>query len=287
MHESAPLSLRHALAISYEAPIEEIIGIWKQGGLPIDGPGFYNHPQYIRTEQAQPGYINTYARYVRDRSYSDGYLYRSESIIEAATSMLGREVAADGRPNLCVTVSKVLSKMLERLNVWNYVVVGTFLVSFRRDGRWQTHAFYSFDMRPVDAAHAWVVAPPFRIIDLTLRQQKYAGPAPDHLPDTVVSQYTFGGDVAAREVCAPALLLGLKLKGFSDEDVLDRVYGAFKQFSAVFPPEVVQSASATLKYIPTRIITPEGDLEQLGNLSINGKTPKVLFQKLRSRVGGM
>ncbi len=284
MQTAAPRPRPDALAVSYEAPLEAIVSAWKRGGLPIDKPGFYDHPHFLRAEQSQPGYINTYARYVRDRTYSEGYLNRSEAIIQATAAALSKEIIADGRSNLCVTASKVLSKILERQNVWNYVVVGAFSVSIRIDGRWQTHAFYPFDVRPVDAAHAWVVAPPFNVIDLTLRQQRYPGPAAAYLSDRLLTTYTFGAGVAARDVCAPALLLGLRLKGFTDDEVLDRAFASFKHFSSIFPPEVVQQASVTLKYIPTRIITPEGDLNQLRNLTINGASPEVIFQRLRGRI---
>ena len=285
MHTAAPRPRPNALAISYDASLEAIVGTWKRSGLSIDKPGFYDHPLFIRAEQAQPGYINTYARYVRDQAYSEAYLNRSEAVIQAAAAALSREVQADGRSNLCVTASKVLSKILEREKVWNYIVVGAFSVSIRIDGRWHTHSFYPFDVRPVDAAHAWVVAPPFHIIDLTLRQQRYPGPAAAYLPGRLLTTYTFGGDIAAREVCAPALLMGLRLKGFTDDDVLDQAFASFKHFSTIFPPEVVQEASATLKYIPTRVITPEGDLDQLRTLSINGASPEVIYQRLRSRIG--
>jgi len=43
----------------------------------------------------------------------------------------------------------------------------------------------------------------------------------------------------------------------------------------------MQTASATLKYVPTRIITPEGDLDRLRALTINGKTPEVLYRSLQ------
>ena len=285
MHKAASRLLRNALAVSYAAPLDDIVRVWKRNGLPIDTPGFYDHPSFVRAEQSMPDYINTYARYVRDQSYSEGYLTRSEALIQAAVALLSREVMADGRTNQCVTVSKILSKILEREKVWNYIVVGAFSVSMRIDGRWQTHSFYPFDVRPVDAAHAWVVAPPFCIVDLTLRQQRYPGPAAAYLPDRLLTTYTFGADVTAREVCSPALLLGLHLKGYSDDEILEQAFHPFKKFSGVFPPEVVQNDSATLKYIPNRIITPEGDLDQLNTLSINGKSPEVLYQRLRGRIG--
>lgn len=283
MHKAAFGRLRNALVVSYQASLEDIVRVWKRNGLPIDQPGFYDHPRYVRVEQAQPGYINTYARYVRDQRYSEPYLDRSEAVIQAASSLLSKEVIADGRTNLCVAASKVLSKILEREKIWNYVVVGAFSVSIRIDGRWQSHSFFPFDVRTVDAAHAWVVAPPYCIVDLTLRQQRYPGPAAAYLPDCLLTTYTFGADVTARDVCSPALLLGLHLKGFSDDEILDRAFQSFKQFSSVFPPEVMQTASATLKYVPTRIITPEGDLDRLHALTINGKTPEVLYQRLRGR----
>ncbi len=272
------------MAVSYEAPLDTIVARWKHGGVPLEKPGFYDHPAFVRAEQAQPDYLNTYARYVRDRTYSEGYLARSEALIQATATQLSREVIADGRTNLCVTASKVLSKLLERENVWNYIVVGAFSASVRVDGQWHTHSFYPFDVRPVDAAHAWVVAPPFTIVDLTLRQQRYPGPGAAPLPDRLLTTYTFGAEVAARDVCAPALLLGLRQKGFTDDEVLDRAFSSFKRFSTVFPPEVMQTASATLKYIPTRIIAPEGNLEHLSGLTINGASPEVLYQRFRGRI---
>ena len=285
MHKAAPIAPARASAVSYEASLETIVEAWRRGGLPIDAPGFYDHPRYVRAEQAQPGYINTYARYVRDRAYTDAYLVRSEAVIQETATLLSREVVADGRTNLCVTVSKVLSKILEQQGIWNYVAVGAFSVSIRIDGRWQTHAFYPFDVRPVDAAHAWVVAPPFHIIDLTLRQQQYPGAVAACLPDRLLTTYTFEAEVVARDVCAPALLLGLRGKALTGDEVLDRAFPAFRRFSRVFPPKVVQTASATLKYTPTRIITPEGNLDQLRPLTINGSSPEVVYRRLRGRVG--
>ena len=76
MHKAAPRLLRNALAVSYEAPLEDIVRVWKRNGLSIDRPGFYDHPSYVRAAQSQPDYINTYARYVRDQPYTEGYLAR-------------------------------------------------------------------------------------------------------------------------------------------------------------------------------------------------------------------
>ncbi|MFQ5568365.1 MAG: hypothetical protein ACE5G0_01745 [Rhodothermales bacterium] len=269
----------------HEPTLREIIGAWKCEGLPIHSPGFYDHPRYVRAEQAKPGYITTYARYVRDKFYNTPYLDRSEAVVRAAASVVSDEIREDGRSNLCVAACKVLAKMLEREGVWNYIVVGGCSVSFHIGPRQLTRSFFPFDVRPVDAAHAWVVAPPFRIIDLTLRQQRYPGPAHAYVPEQVLARRTSTDTVDAHEVCAPALLRGLRLNGLEDDDILDRLLAPFKHCISVFPPEVVHADSAAVKYVPIRIITPEGDLDRLRRLRINGKTPERLYQRLRARLG--
>lgn len=269
---------------AFETPLADLVAEWEQDGVPCEQPGFYDHPHYVRTERDQPDYIAAYARYVRERTYAPAYLARSRQVIREAAALLGRAVAEDGRPNLCVAVSKVLSKMLEREGVWNYVAAGALAVAFHVGPQRLTRHFFPFDVRPVDAAHAWVVAPPFRVVDLTIRQQRYPGPVQAYLPPHVLARHTQPAPIQLQELCAPALLRGLHLGGFSDGDILERVWPGGHRFSACFPPERLPAADAWLTYVPTRIVTPEGDLPHLNGLSINGKTPEHLYRQLREQV---
>lgn len=254
-------------------------------GLATDMPGFYQDSLFLRAEQRQTAYINKYARFVRDRDYSNSYLSKSETTIRHVATSLRLELQKDGRSNLCVAASKVLSKMLERLGIWNFVIAGSLVVSCWQKGRDHRRCFYTFDVQPGDVAHAWVVAPPFQIIDLTLQQQWYKGFNREVLPKMLLQRDTVKSKAHVGDLCTPALRRGLNLKGIADEDILDLICPSFRLFSSVFAPEGVYTKSALLKYIPVRIITPEGDLDGLQSLTLNKKNPTRLFQRMRLKKG--
>ncbi len=149
----------------------ELRSQFEQLGLPVEKPGFCNDPAFLAAEASYPDLLDDYARYVALRPVA-GVDETRRAIIRAA-DFIHAALVRDGRTGACVDASCLLSEFLNRLDVWSFV---------RKGGA----SVYSTSLPPAHMApvmvtankastgHAWVVAPPFSIVDLTIGLQPYS-----------------------------------------------------------------------------------------------------------------
>jgi len=245
----------------------------------FDAPGCYRTQSFQALLARHPEALQLYARHVEAQAHMPAYLQRVRRLVPRLVRWLGEEVAADGRPGLCVQASALLSRLLEELGIWNYVVAGGCVLSFvPADVR--PRVFYLFDLQPVEVPHAWVVAPPFDVIDLTLRQQRYPGPEGRRIPTQVLSCRAPQVTVQPEDVCTPALLQGLLLRGWTREVLLRRAFPEFWHFLKQFPARQVQTPTVSVKYIPARLLLPPWHEAWERMPLINGKS----FARFRSEM---
>lgn len=134
-------------------------------------PGFYNDPNFIKEEMKNPYLLDDYASYVVHRKYDDEYLRKAKKIIENAVSFLSDEIETDGSLGTCVTASGYLVRILEELGIWSFATCGMTKLTIR-DKSIPDIYFRPYNIHGV-VGHQWVFAPPFKIVDLTLKFQKY------------------------------------------------------------------------------------------------------------------
>src|SRR6266511_283621 len=82
----------------------------------------------------------------------------------------------EGRPpGACVDISGLLSRFLDRLGVWNYVVKGGLVLEFSATTGISPTYFWPIMApgNPAIAGHTWVCAPPFKVIDISASAQPY------------------------------------------------------------------------------------------------------------------
>lgn len=150
--------------------------------IPYEQIEFYNHPNFTAQERRDPVYLEKYASIVRDQPYSEEYLDRARTMIPRICSIIYDELVQDGAKGACVSISQMLSK-LEQEGFWNYCVKGALTIDFPMHVSIGSKYYWPVDRGQFDAAHAWVVAPPFTVIDLTIKQQPYQEGEEAYLPD--------------------------------------------------------------------------------------------------------
>jgi hypothetical protein len=175
--------LSHGLLRTYEKPLNQFKGLrpmselkkleTKFGSLKINvhKPGFYNDLNFIKEELKNPYLLDEYASYVVHRKYDDDYLRNAKKIIENVVGFLSNEIETDGSLGTCVSASGYLVKILEELGIWSFATCGMTKLTIK-DKSIPDIYFRPYNIHGI-VGHQWVFAPPFKIIDLTLKFQKY------------------------------------------------------------------------------------------------------------------
>lgn len=136
-------------------------------------PWLHDTPEFLESERGDRNALNRVARLVEARRYTIKELGEAERKIQVATDAVADRVARDGRHGLCVVASGILSRMLDELSVWNYTAKSNLSVRFPPSVSSEPRYFYSIDHGRFVAPHAIVVAPPFTVIDVTVKHQFY------------------------------------------------------------------------------------------------------------------
>ena len=157
---------------------------------PGEQPGCYDRPEYIALEKTDvEAAFQGYADFVVTREQSEAEKQRVREVVRVATAA----IAAAPRENLrgqCVTLACSLVRILERYGCWAFPMTGSARVRFPPESRLETRYLRIGDPSNVPGlvdGHAWVVAPPFDLIDASLRFQRWDGNQPKYIPATVLS----------------------------------------------------------------------------------------------------
>jgi hypothetical protein len=174
----------------------------------------------------------------------------------------------------------MLSKMLEKEGIWNYCVKGSLTIRFPKKSGISNSYFYSIDNNDLTAGHAWVVAPPFSIVDISIKHQPYNRNKTQYIPDLIVTDDYKLGDFELRDIIAPAILSQVRgMYGNNDALIMENELAHIKQFVNFFKPQVVTISDVNLKYSPVAIGAPDAGLENLNGLLLNGIHPFDIYHK--------
>lgn len=249
-------------------------------GIPTDRPGFYDHPNFQAQEATEKGFLDSYAAFVRTGEYDSSYIQSAKATIQIAGEVLNYELARDGRLGACIDTSMVLSRILDRHGIWNYVTKGALVVEFPKGSGIPTLYLWPFDRGEFDAAHAWVHAPPFEVIDIALRYQEYRYEIDDYVPETVFAEGLNEAKVSEDDLFSPEARAQLLSHRVPSGSFIQHVMPSLFQFWEEFPPVEVVFDRLTLKYIGTGITASERPLEQITSLELSGRSGIQIYEEL-------
>ena len=257
-------------------------------GIRVEEPAFCDSPEFLAAERVSPSLLNDFATFVAKRSYDPDYLTRSHVIAAELSRLLSDALIANGREGACVDMSSILMCALHAEGVWCCGIKGSLTITYPDELSLDPRYFYSVDEGEFVAGHAWVYAPPFTVIDLTVRQQPYGPGQADHLPHIVLSTERKPVQAELSDIACPEIRLELRAMG-RDEALCLRHTPCVPEIFAAFPAtQHVAPSGARLKYVPVAIHAPDGTFESMRNMTFAGRTPWQLYQDvlaptLRSR----
>lgn len=254
--------------------------------LKIDttSPGFYDDPKFVEAERSDPSLLEAYAEFVRGRAFGHEYAAAARVQVESVTSFLSDRLRRDGRKGACIDMSCTVSRFLERLGVWNYIVIGSVTIEFPSDSKLKPRHFWSIGSGPsaqgARAAHAWVCAPPYSIIDLTLAMQPYTSGEENYLPKCVTEEHAIKATAIFSDIVDPEARASVRRVLGREPTISD-----LERLSAGLPERVrtlgafeIYHNSTKVRYVACGVSAPDAPMELAENIRLSGKRMIELWQ---------
>jgi hypothetical protein len=260
--------------------LPELEILFQSRGIDCQNPGFYDSPQFLAAEQRNPSFLDRYAEYVERRVYEPAYIDRVRDFVPRLAAFVYRHLQHEGRLGACIDVSGMFSRMLDLEGVWAYAVGGGVTVNFPARSGVQPSHFGVIGGESNIAAHMWVKAPPFVVVDISLSEQQWGE-----------ARQRFFGDFVMTETSRPLAVTVEQLVDMNayDEfvhangrrptmrDVARRIPHAFP-FMERFPSFSVVSGNLTVDYAPTKVGASLEPLAGMAHPVLNRHSPMELYR---------
>lgn len=172
--------------------------------------------------------------------------------------------------------------MLDELGVWNYTAKSNLTVHFPGSVSPEPRYFYAIDHGQFVAPHAIVVAPPFTVVDVTVKHQLYDEEAMGQwLPPMVMTKGLLPYRVTSNELVSPSARAELRMLGMTVERYLARDKSDMLELMGQLPSRETTLDGGRLGY---GLVAVGGYQERLrdlhgANCSIDGLTPVEIYEQ--------
>ena len=154
----------------------------KQCGVDVHAFGYYDQPAFVALEQIDPTALELYSTWVIHRPRDAHNLAHARDVIPKLATVVERRLEREQGLGACVNVATMMARMLDRLGVWSFAVRGSLTIEIPSRPKVGRRYFPECDLRDNEdnvTGHGWLVAPPFLIVDPTLRHQKWVDLQPE------------------------------------------------------------------------------------------------------------
>lgn len=273
---------------SFNLSYDQVVSEFERNSIPYDMPGFCDHPNFIKIENKYPNYLNNYATFVAKKSYSENYLRNAKSIIDKTVDVIYEELLMNGRLGACIDITQILSRILEMENVWSCCIKGSLTKIYPTHSNLENSYYWSVDTTEIKAGHAWLFAPPYKVIDITLRRQKITSIERSYVPEKILCidcPLVPIQEIELVDIINPYISKQMKKSGLNEEEILKRTVPFFPNIFDYFPPMFINgSKGAKFKYIPVAVYAPDSKLDGITNMMFGTKTAyQIYIERLQGK----
>ncbi|HIF5585231.1 TPA: hypothetical protein ACX3CS_004735 [Vibrio parahaemolyticus] len=252
---------------------------FESNSIPVDKVDFFDHPNFLRAEQQDASYLVKFAQFVAEQPYSSEYLAKAEKIITDVCNVLSAQLIENGREGACVDIAGILSRILEKKGVWSCCIKGSTTINFPENSGEETTYFWSVNNTHAAAGHAWVFAPPFSIIDITLKQQPYTGNKKLFIPEIILVKDTEKAHSKVEDIISPEARLYLQMQRVPENKMFDVAASQLKLVQSSIPACKVTIDDTSFTYSPVAVFATDGALPVMSNMHFKGKSPYKMYQQ--------
>jgi hypothetical protein len=244
----------------------ELQRLFERLGIDYRQPGFYDDPSFIAEEQREPVMLETYGEWVIRRELTSEYEAHVRNVVTKLAPIISARLDRHRWFGSCLAVTAMLTRMLDRLGVWNTVMKGSVSIYIRDHSR--HFAIIDEDEgQGFETGHQWLIVPPYDIVDLTLYHQRWR--VEDQQFQTyarkiVLAEKTEIVRARAKDVIAPALL-----EAGTDAEMHRRLPDQ-RRFGSKFPARKIVIDSLDIRYVASGMSAPKEPLEGINTVARSG-----------------
>lgn len=258
---------------------ESLCKLFEENLIDFNSIGFCDTSAFLKAEKQDPSFLRNYCEFVKLRPRSNEYDIRALKIVPAICDILYGELVKEGRLGACVDLSMVLQRILEAEGIWSYCVSGALHIKFSVKEKLEDAFFYAFDMQDI-VGHAWVCAPPYGVIDLTVKQQQYFDPeAKKFIPQSNLFLNSKLIEPDATEICSPEVRAFFRRKKILIGKAIEQQFD-FLNFKKKFPSISETIDGVEFRYIPVGVNLSELPLKEITNQKWSGRYGYELYEDL-------
>jgi hypothetical protein len=270
---------------------QELCYLFEKLEIDYSQPGFYDSPSFVESEGKDARFLENYADFIISTKYDEEYLSNARNVVSNLANFLASELKEDGLQGACVNLSGAMSRMLDKEGIWNFVITGCLALEFHPKTSLpiEDREAYFYSITPyTNVGHAWLYAPPFSIVDLTIAAQNYSEMQKQLLPCLILQEEEptriLLKDISVRDLIHPddPYVSFLREHSNASIDLLDRLpgfqpgladrvekYGAFQ----------LNCDAVNLRYISNGVTATDCSLEGIRNIQLRGKYPNEIYEQ--------
>lgn len=270
-------------AHSRVAEYSRLTGMFRSDGVNTDEFSFYDQAAFLEQEKSQPTYLVNYAKWVMLRPADDVYRARVRSIVPRLAQLISRSLIEDQWEGPCIVATALMTRMLDRLKIWSYGVVGSATFTVEEQSIWRgLHSIDYKDFPDAAVGHAWVCAPPYFVVDASASLQRWGDdPIRHFIPQTILDDTGVRTRPLVSDVVSPRVRSEFAIKeGREDRNLHYRLESGLQAFGKDFPAIKTASGPLTVKYIPVAIRQTDTELEDINRNGQIGRTGRELWEEV-------
>jgi hypothetical protein len=241
--------------------------------------GFYDQSAFLAEESKDSRFLEKYGEWVNLRPFDEAYAAHVKNVVPKLTMLVHSEFVEYGLEGGCVAASGMISRILDRLGVWSVAVSGSLILDVDNGRiRRMLHSVDEPDFPGAALGHAWIIAPPYKVVDATISLQHWHG---DDM-GRYVPLFVLASDEAIKirpkvdDVVSNKIRIKAASAGYSDSDLHYQLEPHLKVFGAKFSALEINEKNLKLRYVPVAVRQTDVPLERINIESGRGR-PAIEF----------
>jgi hypothetical protein len=258
--------------------LEELCAKLAKLGVDPNQVGFYDAPAFIAAERQDPRVLELYAQWVICRPRSHVYDERVRTVVARLASILEARLGREGWLGECLMTSTAIARMLDRMGIWACVFRGSTSIELLTRPDLDSRHLWTIDT--IDhpngiTGHAWLAVPPFAIVDVTLRHQRWQDDEfRNALSGPVLVEHPLPTEPNVEDlVCTAARMEDYRARRSTNPRSLSQWLPRLPRFGRTFSAWQVDVRDTRLRYVPVAVTASDVPLEEMGSKASGGVRP--------------
>jgi hypothetical protein len=245
----------------------EIETLLSRLGIDYSHPGFFDTPEFRAHENADRRFLDIYAEWVLSRPRSAEEDARVRDVLPRLAGIIVARLERHDWIGGCVAVTGMVSRMLDRMGIWNCAFRGSATVTNTRTRERRHFAIVDESQGTgYQTGHMWLAVPPFDLVDMTLRYQHWEQDAfRESISPVLLAEKTDIVQGGVEDLVAPKVR-----RMYCDPELLTKALPDQKRFSGIFPARRFVQGNCEYRLAPSGVSVTDGPLEQINSLGQQG-----------------